>query len=72
MLPSWLQPFALANPAAHVFEGMREVLLNQVVPWSHLWWAMGLNGLYLLLMIAIYQYTFSVCKDRGMLVRVGE
>ncbi len=72
VLPSWLQPLALANPAAHVFEGMREVLLNQVVPWSHLWWAMGLNGLYLLLMIAVYQYTFSVCKDRGMLVRVGE
>ena len=43
-----------------------------VVPWSHLWWAMGLNILYLLLMIAVYQYTFSVCKDRGMLVRVGE
>ena len=72
VLPGWLQPLALANPAAHVFEGMREVLLNQVVPWSHLWWAMGLNGLYLLMMIGVYQYTFAECKDRGMLVRVGE
>ena len=72
VLPDWLKPLALANPAAHVFEGMREVLLNQVVPWPHLWWAMSLNGLYLLIMIAVYQYTFSVCKERGMLVRVGE
>ena len=72
VLPGWLQPLALANPAAHVFEGMREVLLNQAVPWPHLWWAMGLNSLYLLIMIAIYQYTFAECKDRGMLVRVGE
>lgn len=72
VLPSWLQPVALANPAAHVFEGMREVLLNQNIPWEHLGWATGLNAFYLLLMIGVYQYTFSVCKDRGMLVRVGE
>ena len=72
VLPGWLTPLALANPAAHVFEGMRGVLLDQIVPWEHLGWAIGLNGLYLLIMITIYQYTFSVCKDRGMLVRVGE
>ncbi len=72
VLPNWLQPVALANPAAHVFEGMRDVLLNQIIPWEHLVWATGLNGLYLLLMITIYQYTFSVCKENGMLVRVGE
>ena len=72
VLPAWLTPLALANPAAHVFEGMRGVLLDQTVPLAHLGWATGLNVLYLLLMIVIYQYTFSVCKDRGMLVRVGE
>ncbi|MEC4672916.1 MAG: ABC transporter permease [Nitrospirota bacterium] len=72
VLPSWLQPIALANPAAHVFEGMRGVLLDQIIPWEHLAWATGLNSLYLLLMIGVYQYTFSVCKDQGMLVRVGE
>ncbi len=72
VLPVWLTPLALANPAAHVFEGMRGVLLDQTVPLAHLGWATGLNVLYLLIMIVIYQYTFSVCKDRGMLVRVGE
>lgn len=72
VLPSWLQPVALANPAAHVFEGMRDVLLNQNIPWEHLGLATGLNAFYLLIIIGIYQYTFSVCKERGMLVRVGE
>ena len=72
VLPAWLTPLALANPAAHVFEGMRGVLLDHTVPLAHLGWATGMNVLYLLLMIALYQYTFSVCKDRGMLVRVGE
>lgn len=72
VLPGWLQPFALANPAAHVFEGMRGVLLHHVVPWDGLGWATGLNALYLLLVIVVYQYTFAVCKDRALLVRVGE
>ncbi len=72
VLPAWLTPLAFANPAAHVFEGMRGVLLGHTVPLAHLGWATGLNVLYLLLMIALYQYTFSVCKDRGTLVRVGE
>jgi len=72
VLPAWLTPLAFANPAAHVFEGMRGVLLDHTVPLAHLGWATGLNVLYLLLMIALYQYTFSVCKDRGTLVRVGE
>lgn len=72
VLPAWLTPLAFANPAAHVFEGMRGVLLDHTVPLAHLGWATGLNVLYLLLMIALYQYTFAVCKDRGTLVRVGE
>jgi len=72
VLPTWLHPVALGNPAAHVFEGMRGVLLNHNVPWEHLGWATGLNAIYLLIIITIYQYTFSVCKERGMLVRVGE
>lgn len=72
VLPDWLQPVALANPAAHVFEGMRGILVNQDVPWEHLAWATSLNALYLLIIITIYQYTFSACKERGMLVRVGE
>ena len=72
VLPDWLQPVALANPAAHVFEGMRGILVNQDVPLEHLAWATSLNALYLLIIITIYQYTFSACKERGMLVRVGE
>ena len=40
-----LRPIALALPSAHVFEGMRGVLLHGVIPWDHLAWAFGLNGL---------------------------
>jgi ABC-2 type transport system permease protein len=72
VLPKWLQAVAWANPAAHVFEGMRGVLNGGALPVQHLAWALGLNLLYLVLMIAWFHHTFNICKDRGLLVRVGE
>jgi ABC-2 type transport system permease protein len=72
VLPEWLRPVAQANPAAHVFEGMRSVISGGGLPWGHLAAAVGLNALYLALMIGVFYYTFAVCKERGSLVRVGE
>jgi ABC-2 type transport system permease protein len=72
VLPVWLRPVAQANPAAHVFEGMRSVISGGGLPWDHLAAAVGLNVLYLALMIGVFYYTFAVCKERGSLVRVGE
>jgi ABC-2 type transport system permease protein len=72
VLPRWLQAVAWANPAAHVFEGMRGVLQGGGLPVMHLAWAGGLNLLYLAAMIGLFHYTFNICKERGLLVRVGE
>ncbi|MGH7231718.1 MAG: ABC transporter permease [Nitrospiraceae bacterium] len=72
VLPKWLQVVAWANPAAHVFEGMRAVINGGALPIIHLTWAMGLNVLYLALMVAWFHHTFNVCKERGSLVRIGE
>ena len=38
VLPAALRPIALALPSAHVFEGMRAVLLQGEVRWDHLAW----------------------------------
>ncbi len=72
VLPGWLKALAWMNPAAHVFEGMRGVLHDASPPLSHLAWSTGLNLLYLVVMIAWFHHTFNVCKERGLLVRVGE
>lgn len=72
VLPSWLYAIAWGNPAAHIFEGMRAVLTEGSLPMVHLGWALGLNVLFLTLIIGWFHYIFGVCKDRGLLVRVGE
>jgi ABC-2 type transport system permease protein len=72
VLPIWLKPLAWGNPAAHIFEGMRTVINSGAWPIGHLAWATGLNILYLAIMVGWFHYTFSTCKERGLLVRVGE
>ena len=72
VLPSVLQKIAWMVPPAHIFEGMRQVLLYDEFPGLHLMWAMGLNAVYLVGMVLWFYHTFNICKERGMLVRVGE
>ncbi|MGQ0695618.1 MAG: ABC transporter permease [Nitrospiraceae bacterium] len=72
ILPGWLKPVAWANPAAHVFEGMRAVLSLGEPPLVNLALAVGLNGLLLVVVVAWFYRTFAYCKDQGLLVRVGE
>lgn len=72
VLPGWLKPVAWVNPAAHIFEGMRAVLTSGEAPLSNLAWAVGLNGLLLVAVVAWFYRTFAYCKEQGLLVRVGE
>ena len=72
VLPPILQSIAWVVPPAHIFEGMRAVLITGTMPVTHLLWATGLNFGFLVLMVMWFYHTFNVCKDRGMLVRVGE
>jgi len=72
VLPPWLQTIARVNPAAHVFEGMRAVITTGTFPGAELAWASGLNAVYLAGLILWFHMMFSVCKDKGLLVRVGE
>ncbi len=72
VLPAWLEPVAMANPAAHIFEGMRQVLTAGAAPLPHLAWAVGLNAILLVLAVGWFYKTFAYCKEQGLLVRVGE
>lgn len=72
VLPPVLQAIAWVVPPAHIFEGMRAVLTTGTMPVVHLLWATVLNFGFLVIIVAWFYHTFNVCKERGMLVRVGE
>jgi ABC-2 type transport system permease protein len=72
VLPAALRPIALALPSAHVFEGMRAVLLQGVVRWDHLAWALGLNVVWTLAAALVFARQFRAARVRGALLSIGE
>lgn len=72
VLPAWLQPIALAIPAAHVFEGMRAALVEGRIAWDHLAWAIGLNAVWLAAAAWIFLAQFHQARVRGALLNIGE
>jgi ABC-2 type transport system permease protein len=72
IMPHWLQPVALALPAAHVFEGVRAALGQGVIRWDHLAWAAGLNMFWLLAANALFLQQFNAARRNGALMNIGE
>ncbi|MFZ4764757.1 MAG: ABC transporter permease [Roseimicrobium sp.] len=70
-LPGWLQPIALAFPATHVFEGMRQVLDPRVhrLDWSHMAWAVVLNVVFMALSAFVFTSMLQTTKKRGLLTK---
>jgi ABC-2 type transport system permease protein len=51
---------------------MRTVITNGTFPISELAWAVGLNAFYLAVLVGWFHLMFAACKEKGLLVRVGE
>jgi ABC-2 type transport system permease protein len=72
VLPSWLQGIAWAIPSAHVFEGMRAVLLDGVFRWDRFWTAAVLDLVYLALGAAVFAWSMRHARENGTLLQMGE
>jgi ABC-2 type transport system permease protein len=72
VMPHWLQPVALALPAAHVFEGMRAAVAHGVIAWGHLAWAAGLNLAWLAAAGLLFAQQFQSARRNGALLNIGE
>jgi ABC-2 type transport system permease protein len=72
VLPAFMQALALAVPAAHVFEGMRAIMLNGTVRWDHLAAAFALNAVWLSGAALLFARQFRQARLRGALMSIGE
>jgi ABC-2 type transport system permease protein len=72
VLPAAVRPIALALPSAHVFEGMRGVLLHNQILWGHLIAAFALNAVWLCGAALIFAHQFRQARIRGALLSIGE
>lgn len=71
VLPSWLQPFALALPCTPVFEGMRAVLSGQGMPWAMLQSAVILNLIWGTAAGLFFAANLRYVRKTGLLVKVA-
>jgi len=72
ILPPWLQAVAMLLPSAHVFEGMRMVMMEHRFAWDRFAAGVGLDLVYLGLGMAAFLYSFSLARQRGTLLQMGE
>ena len=72
ILPEWLQTIAWALPSAHVFEGMRALLTENVFLTDLFINAAILNVLYMGSGLAVFLYVFRLARLRGLLIQIGE
>ena len=71
-LPEWLQPFALALPPTHVFEGLRALVLEGRFRADLMLTALALNALYLVAGLALFRHLIESARKAGTLVQMGE
>ncbi len=72
VLPGAAQAVAAALPSAHVFEGMRAVMIEGVFRTDLFLWAVGLNLAYLAGGAALFLYAFEIARRRGLILQSGE
>jgi ABC-2 type transport system permease protein len=72
VLPAWLQPVAQALPSAHVFEGMRALLLEGTFRWEQFIWAAALDIVYYVIGVLLLRSSVRHARERGLLMQMGE
>lgn len=72
VLPGWLQPVAWVLPSAHIFEGMRQVLIDGTIPWRHLAWAFALDGVLVVMAAVAFTRATRAARRDGRLLASGE
>lgn len=72
VLPEWLQYVARTLPAAHVFEGMRAVLIDKTFRADLFVNAALLNFAFVLASIVIFLRCYRAARVRGLILQIGE
>ncbi len=72
VMPDWLQEIVRILPSAHVFEGMRSVLLDKTFRVDLLINAAALNLAYLGAGVMAFLYFFKLSRRHGLILQIGE
>ena len=72
ILPEWLQIIAKILPLVHIFEEMRNILINDIISYNQIFLAIAISIFYFMLGVAVFYISYAGAKVRGTLINVGE
>ena len=72
ILPSWLQFLANGLPLVHIFEEMRNILINDIFKISSIFIAFIISLIYFVLGVIIFYIAYFGARERGTLINMGE
>ena len=72
ILPNWLQIIAKSLPLVHIFEEVRNILMNQSYSIINIFKATVLTLLYFFIAIYIFYISFEQSREKGTLMNMGE
>ena len=72
ILPNWLQLIAKALPLVHIFEEMRNILINDSINYYSIIKSIIISSSYFLFGVAIFYTAYYGARKRGTLINIGE
>ncbi len=72
ILPDWLQLLANGLPLVHIFEEMRNILINDTFKISSIFISFIISLIYFVLGVIIFYIAYFGARERGTLINMGE
>jgi len=72
ILPEWLQIISKLLPLVHIFEEMRNILINNTIDYYQIAKAISISSLYFFLGVGVFYLSYYGAKIRGTLINIGE
>ena len=72
ILPEWLQPMVNLLPLVHIFEEMRNILVNNTVEYFNIIKAFYISMIYFTLSVITFYLSYYGARSRGTLMNMGE
>ena len=72
ILPQWLQMIAKFLPLVHIFEEMRNILINNLINYNQLFIALFISFAYFIAGIIVFYLSYFGARVRGTLINMGE
>lgn len=66
LLPAWIQKVAYLFPATYLFEGIREMIINERAPGYYLAMGFALVVIHFIIAATVLKYCFARSKERGL------